>query len=224
MTNYGLPNDVNFDPSNPDPRCACVLVLDTSSSMGGEPINQLNAGLQQFLQELQSDITAASRVELAVVTFGEVVEVVQSFAPITEVNVPPLEINGRTPLGAALQQSIDLLQYRKQVYRNAGIPYYRPWIFLITDGAPTDGEEWQIAAQRIQAEEARKGLSFFAVGVEGADMDVLNQISSIRPALHLKGYSFREMFQWLSGSLASVSQSQPIDQVVLKSVATWGTA
>lgn len=223
MTNYGLPNDVNFDPSNPDPRCACVLVLDTSGSMGGDAINQLNAGLQQFIQEVQADSVASSRVELAVVTFGEVVDVVQSFAPITEVNVPTLTVSGLTPLGAALQQSIDLLQFRKQVYRNAGIPYYRPWIFLITDGAPTDGEEWKIAAQRIQTEEARKGLSFFAVGIEDADMNVLNQISSIRPAMHLKGYSFREMFQWLSGSISSVSQSQPTDQVALKSPDAWGS-
>jgi len=223
MTNYSLPNDFNFDPSNPDTRCACVLVLDTSGSMGGEPISQLNAGLQQFLQELQSDPMALSRVELAIVTFGEVVEVIQSFAPVTEVNIPTLSVSGYTPLGAALQQSIDLLQFRKQLYRNAGIPYFRPWIFLITDGAPNDGDEWKIAAQRIQAEEARKGLSFFAVGVEGADMSILNQISSVRPAMNLKGYSFREMFHWLSVSLSSVSQSQPTDQVALKPVDSWGT-
>ncbi|MFN9112846.1 MAG: vWA domain-containing protein, partial [Bacteroidota bacterium] len=99
MTNYSLPNDFNFDPSNPDTRCACVLVLDTSGSMGGEPISQLNAGLQQFLQELQSDPMALSRVELAIVTFGEVVEVIQSFAPVTEVNIPTLSVSGYTPLG-----------------------------------------------------------------------------------------------------------------------------
>ena len=124
MTNYGLPTDVNFDPSNPDPRVACVLVLDTSGSMQGEAIDQLNQGLQQFIQEVQSDSIAASRVELAIVTFGPV-ETIQTFAPITAVTVPTLNAEGTTPLGAALQQAVDLVKYRKDVYKNAGVPYYR---------------------------------------------------------------------------------------------------
>jgi Mg-chelatase subunit ChlD len=58
MTN--LP-DVSFDPTNPDPRCACVLVLDTSGSMHGEKIDQLNQGLIAFRDSLQSDSVAQSR-------------------------------------------------------------------------------------------------------------------------------------------------------------------
>jgi uncharacterized protein YegL len=221
MSNYGLPANVNFDPSNPDPRVACVLVLDTSGSMQGEPIDQLNQGLQQFIQEVQSDSIAASRVELAIVTFGPV-DTIQTFAPITSINVPTLDASGDTPLGAALQQAIDLVKFRKDVYKSAGVPYYRPWIFLITDGAPNTDDAWQEAAQRIKDEEAKKGLSLFAVGVTGADMAILNQLGS-RPAASLKGYSFREMFQWLSSSLSSVSASNPNDQVALQPP-TWTSA
>ena len=55
--------DVTFDPTNPDPRCACILVLDTSGSMHGEKINQLNQGLIAFRDALQSDSVAQSRVK-----------------------------------------------------------------------------------------------------------------------------------------------------------------
>ena len=57
--------------SNPDPRCACVLLLDTSYSMSGPPIDSLNDGLKAFQQDLQEDALARRRVEIAIVTFGK---------------------------------------------------------------------------------------------------------------------------------------------------------
>jgi uncharacterized protein YegL len=111
---------------------------------------------------------------------------------------------------------------RKKLYKDNGTPYYRPWIFLITDGAPTDNDAWKAAATRIKDEESRKGVAFFSVGVEGADMEVLKQLSAREP-LPLKGYSFREMFVWLSASLSKVSQSQPDQQVPLAPPTGWST-
>jgi hypothetical protein len=58
--------DTNLDFSvNPEPRCACVLVLDTSRSMAGEPIASLNHGLAVFRDELKKNPLACRRVELA---------------------------------------------------------------------------------------------------------------------------------------------------------------
>ena len=54
---------------NPEPRCPCVLLLDTSSSMQGLPIDALNQGLRTFKDELMKDPLASRRVEVAVVTF-----------------------------------------------------------------------------------------------------------------------------------------------------------
>jgi uncharacterized protein YegL len=212
-----FPN-VSFDPSNPDPRCACVLVLDTSGSMSGEPISQLNQGLLEFANALQSDSVAQSRVEIAIVTFGPA-QVTQDFMPAHSFRPPTLHSGGDTPLGDALHLAMDILHTRKQLYKDNGTPYYRPWVFLITDGAPNSG--WENAATRIKNEEARKGLAMFAVGVEGADMNVLRQLSNVRAPLPLKGYSFREMFVWLSASLGKVSQSQPDQQVPLDAPKGW---
>ena len=46
---------------NPEPRCPCVLLLDTSTSMSGSKINELNAGLQTFADQLSADSMAAKR-------------------------------------------------------------------------------------------------------------------------------------------------------------------
>jgi uncharacterized protein YegL len=85
------------------------------------------------------------------------------------------------------------------------VSYYRPWIFLITDGGPTDF--WQTAADKVKQGEAANHFSFFAVGVEGARMDILAQIATREP-LKLQELRFRDLFKWLSNSLSAVSKSQ----------------
>jgi uncharacterized protein YegL len=99
---------------------------------------------------------------------------------------------------------LDLTERRKRDYKANGVVYYRPWVFLITDG-----NLWQQAAQRVHAMEAAKKVAFFAVGVSGANMGVLAQIASPeRQAVALDGLRFREMFQWLSGSMSQVSHAE----------------
>jgi uncharacterized protein YegL len=203
---------VEFDSSNPEPRCACVLLLDTSTSMAGAPIYQLNEGLSVFQHELQRDELAAMRVEVAVVTFGGQVTIQQDFVSAHQFKAPTLTPSGDTPMGEAVQTALGLISRRKAVYKEHGTPYYRPWIFLLTDGQPTD--EWRAAAQQVRQEESRKAVAFFAVGVQGADMATLKQIAVREPAL-LKGLQFRELFVWLSASLGAVAQSQLGEQVSL---------
>ncbi len=195
--------DVSFV-DNPEPRCPCVLVLDVSGSMSGRPISELNAGLKQLQKELSGDPLASKRVEIAVITFGPV-KVVHDFVSAESFQASRLNVQGSTPMGEAILEALELVRLRKQQYQANGVAYYRPWVFLITDGAPTD--DWRPAAKAVGDGEANKALAFFPVGVEGADMEVLRQLSA-RPPLKLKGLMFRELFQWLSNSLAGVSRSQ----------------
>jgi uncharacterized protein YegL len=199
---------------NPESRCPVVLVLDNSGSMGGEPIRELNAGLLTLRDELFADALAANRVEIAIVTFGPVrVEV--DFTTIHHFSPPTIYAAGDTPMGAAVEKALEMLRQRKDVYKAHGVTYYRPWVFLITDGAPTDSITK--ASQLIREGEASKAFVFSAVGVEGAHFDQLRALS-VREPLKLKGLWFRELFQWLSTSLSSRSKSRPddIDTVTLQ--------
>ena len=206
-----VPFDASEFIENPEPRCPCLLLLDTSASMSGRPIQELNAGLQSFAAELNSDALAAKRVEVAVVSFGPV-ELQSDFATAANFTAPTLKAAGRTPMGEAISLGLNLTENRKSVYRQQGISYYRPWIFLITDGAPTDN--WQEAAARVRGGEMTRSFSFFAVGTGDANFDILSNIATRRP-LKLRGLEFSSLFSWLSNSMSSVSRSQPGQDVSL---------
>jgi uncharacterized protein YegL len=198
---------------NPEPRLPCVLILDISGSMKGAPIQELNAGLLAYKSALLADNLAARRVEVALVTFGEQVQTACDFAAVEGFHPPSLTAAGLTPMGEAIRQGLDLLRHRKELYKAHGVAYFRPWVFLITDGGPTD--EWQSAAAKIKAGELEILFMFFSVGVRGANFEILKQLSDRAPPLKLAGLRFQDLFLWLSNSLAAVSRSSPGDAVPL---------
>jgi uncharacterized protein YegL len=157
------------------------------------------------------DELAVKRVELSLVTFGPVKRLTEFQTP--DVFRPPqLKAEGDTPMGRAIETAIAMVRDRKAEYRQNGISYYRPWIFLLSDGEPTD--HWQAAANAVRDGEEAKAFAFFAVGVEGANFDILRQLS-VRQPLSLSGLQFREMFVWLSSSLSAIARSSPGDAVSL---------
>lgn len=207
-----IPFGANDFPDNPENRCACVLLLDVSSSMAGAPISELNAGLVTYKDELAADSLASKRVEVAVIAFSDQAQTLCDFTTAMHFQPPTLTAGGSTAMGAAILSAIEAVDRRKAAYKANGILYYRPWIFLITDGAPTDA--WNLAAKKVKEDEAAKHFAFWAVGVEGANFDVLRQIS-VREPVRLKGLRFRDLFKWLSESQKAVSRSTPGDAVPL---------
>lgn len=218
-----MTDQISFDhhdfADNPEPRCPCVLLLDVSGSMNGRPLDELNAGLTTFRDELSADELAMKRVEVGIVTFGPV-KVEAPFTSASAFYPPILQSQGATPMGEAITQALSMVDDRKQDYRSNGISHYRPWVLLITDGAPTDS--WQASAAAVREGESSKKFAFFAIGVQGANMDILREIS-VREPLSLDGLKFRELFSWLSSSLRSVSRSTPGTEVPLESPEGWAS-
>lgn len=215
--------------ANPhEPHVATVLILDTSGSMAEQgKIDQLNQGLRVFKEDIIKNDLARKRVDLAVITFGNRVELIQDFGAIEEFSAPALYASGETPLGEALLKAMDLIEERKAHYKREGIDYYRPWIFMITDGQPTDmvpgDPKWKEVVARITGGEDNRKFTMFAVGVDPANLELLGQLSPPqRPPLRLAQGKFSEMFLWLSKSQQVVSGSAPGQQRVLPP-ATWGT-
>jgi len=204
------------------PHCPTILLLDTSGSMNiSNKINDLNSGIKTFKEEIEKDDLARKRIDLAVVAFGQSVRVVSGFTSIEEFEPEELVADGLTPMGSAIKKSIDMLEARKDEYKTEGIDYYRPWIFMITDGEPTDMKEgdelWNETVNAVHKGEKEGKFLFFTVGVDEADMDTLKLISPPnRAPIKLKENHFNEMFIWLSRSQTKVSASKVGEQVVLE--------
>ena len=200
-----------------------MLLVDTSGSMAGERIDALNAGLDTFRDDLLRDALASRRIELAIVTFSSGVHIVQDFVTVDRFEPPELRAGGQTHMAAGIAQALSLVDSRKSVYKDNGISYYRPWIFMVTDGQP-EGETDDLvlrAAQQIKERESSKKVAFFAVGVEGANMSRLAQLT-VRQPVKLKGLKFHDMFVWLSASMQTISHSEVNDVMVGLPPTGWG--
>lgn len=187
-----------------EPRCPIMLLLDVSNSMEGEPHEQLQDGLQSFANYLREDTLSKRRVEVGVIAFGDTYLEQWEFVQAQTWEPPALTLRGTTPMGEALRAGLRAIEERIQEFAQDGRPFYRPWIFLMTDGAPTD--EWMSAAEQIKEAEAARRINFFAVGVNDADMDILDRLSN-RSAKKLAGLNFGGLFKWVSQGLIAVSHS-----------------
>lgn len=216
---------------NPSQRTPCMLVLDVSGSMGRKApganksgIEELNAGLEKLRDELRKDETAALRVQIAVVTVGgpkDDAALLMDWTDAADFVAPPLRVGGRTPLAQGMRLALHHVEQQKQTLRQHGIAYTRPWIMVISDGEPTDPQEdWDSVVQDCLQSERAKRCVIFPIGVEGANVETMQKLSSTRAA-SLSTAKFDAYFQWLSASLSSVSQSAPGDSIALPATDPW---
>jgi len=183
----------------------------------------LNRGLQEFYNEIKEDSTTANRLELSIVTFGNRIDTVLDPSLAENFTMPNLIADqSSTRLVDGVQEAISIVEGRKNWYKQTGQPYYRPWIILITDGLPDGNQDVNGLSQEIQSSTNNKRFVFFAVGVQGADMNTLSKISNpSMPPAPLEGLKFSAFFKWLSASMGAVSGSTDGDNLDLPSPADW---
>lgn len=203
---------VELNDENPDPRVACVVLVDTSSSMNGEPIAALERGFAAFTHYLHTETLASKRVEVAVVTFGTVATVLVPMQEARLLQPAAFTAAGTTNMAAGIHLALDIIEDRKYAYKTAGLQYYRPWILVLTDGKPNlDGFDEAVA--RLNAVETARGVTVFAVGAgPNVDYRQLGRLSVQRSPAPLDGLKYEELFEWLSASLSNVSNSMEFAQ------------
>lgn len=185
-------------------RCLCTFVLDVSGSMAGERIEELNNALHTFYNEMSSDYSKKDSLEISIITFSDVVRVVQKPALLDEMVMPILDTGGSTALVDGVLTAIDILSERKEWYKQVGISYYRPWIILVTDGTPDSGQDIDLLSKKIKEDVSYKKYNFLPIGVgEGADMDVLESIKGTIPPMKLESTGFSHFFRWLGASMGA---------------------
>ena len=206
---------------NANERTPCVLVLDCSGSMRGEPIKQLNAGLAALEKELKDDIDASSRVQLLIIkAFGkDEVKIESDWIDAMNFTAPTMEAGGLTPLGKAMETALQRIEEQKCLYDNCGVTSKRPWIFLISDGEPTD-YGWEESAEICRYAQKNKKVVIHAIGTQGANLDKLAKFSLLPPK-RLTGLKFTEFFLWLSRSVSCISKAAPNADNYMDDITDW---
>lgn len=225
-------NDFSAEsPENPEEKCTCALVIDTSGSMSGRPINELNDAIQNFHEEIKQDTELSEKLEVSLITFDSVVETLVEPSLGNNFSMPTLDTGGSTKLVDGVREGIDKVEARKDWYKQTGQPHKRPWVILMTDGAPDSDQDIDGLSQEIEEGAKGKHFVFFPVGVQDANMDVLKQLSidvtmedgekwEVPPA-KLQGLKFKEFFEWLSNSLKGVAEADRGDKVDMPDPQDW---
>ena len=195
---------------NNSQRLACVLVLDCSSSMADQNrIAFLNNGIKVLEEELKKDPMAKRRVQIALVRCGGGVHVESMWTDAVNFSAPVLEASGDTPLGRASLEGLRLIEEQIGRYKQNGIPYNRPWLFIMTDGGPND-PHWQESARLVREAAAAKKVIVYPIGVKGADLAALSQFQKPGDEVwEIEGVNFGELFKWLSRSASTASVTAP---------------
>jgi uncharacterized protein YegL len=185
-------------------RLPVYLVLDTSGSMAGEPLESVRQGIKAMLSDLRSDPMALENAYLSVITFADSAVQVAPLTDLMSFQEPVLNAGGYTSLGQALTLLEDKLasECHKGTHHEKGD--YKPLVFLMTDGQPTDS--WEAAADRVKQQKPANIIAC-AAG-PGADSKLLQRITETVVELKtLQPEQMRAFFKWVSRSVKVASMA-----------------
>lgn len=197
-------------------RLPVYLLLDTSGSMRGEPIQAVNVGLRTMVNALRQDPHALESVYLSILTFDVAVTTVLPLTPIDELILPEIITpqSGATHLGAALESicvRVDLEVLRSTSTQKGD---WRPLLFVMTDGAPSDSFACEQAIPQVRSRNFAKIIGC-AAGPK-AKRESLEELCDHVVSLDTAdANTFGTFFQWVSETVASSNRSVGIAQPAL---------
>ncbi len=184
-------------------RLPVYLVLDTSGSMSGEPIEAVKNGVQVLISTLRQDPYALETAYLSLITFDTDARQLVPLTDLSSFQMPELKAAGGTSLGAALQTVADSIN-REVAKSSIDVKGdWKPLVFLMTDGIPTD--QWQNGLNAFQ--NSKIGITVACAAGNGADVNLLKQITNTVVSLDTAdAATIKAFFKWVSASVSTGSQ------------------
>ncbi|MET8824414.1 hypothetical protein ABZX40_07630 [Streptomyces sp. NPDC004610] len=234
MSEYGIGLAEGYDERQP-----VVLLLDTSASMGRPAerprIDELNEALERWFAEVRAEPRLRARVEVCLIGFDSRVQVFDPaqdrlvpvgeapadrvFVPVDRMRPPRLAADGLTRMTDAVETALVLARERYRDLQARRVQVRRPFLWVLTDGAPSDADGQRMeptaltaTAERIRLGEERGECVFQAVGVRGADLELLRVLAP-KAALMLEGLDFKQILELMFQSSDRVNPDQSADEI-----------
>ncbi len=184
------------------------LLLDTSGSMKGEPIESVKVGLESMLASLRSDPFALESVWLSIITYDREARCIAPLTPVEEFRLPPLSVpeSGPTHTGAALRLLCDCLQHDIVKSSPAQKGDWKPLLFLMTDGKPSDTQLYREMAEEIKKRDFAAIIPC-AAGMKAKTGPLKLLAENVYSLQNMDEADFRKFFQWVSASITVGNQS-----------------
>lgn len=189
-------------------RLPVYLLIDTSGSMTGEPIESVKVGLEAMLSSLRGDPFALESANISIITYDREVKVILPLTPLEDIQLPEITCpeSGPTNMGAALKTLCKQMDSEVHLSTPTQKGDWMPLLFLMTDGKPSDIMEYNEAIPEVKK---RKFATIIAcaAGSKAKTEPLLQLTDQVYTLDTMDKSSFSQFFKWVSSSIGVGNRS-----------------